>query len=228
MSDVFREVDEDLRNEQMTNLWRRFGPLAIGAAVLVVVGVAGFKGWNWYVTQQAEDAGLRYEQAVAASEDGNQAEGIRQMELIARSAPGAYPALAALEIAGLKAQAGDIDGAVAAYDAFAADSSNEQNLRNVATMQSAYYLLDTADTATIRARLEALASADGVWQAPAREIIALSLWKAASYSEAANMFREISSDFQAPRGVRQRALVMLNLIAPDEQADSVSGAEGSQ
>lgn len=228
MSDVFREVDEDLRNEQLTNLWRRFGALAIGAALLVVAGVAGFKGWTWYTNQQAEDAGLRYEQAVAASEDGNQAEGIRQMELIARSAPGGYPALAALEIAGLKAQAGDIDGAVAAYDAFAADSSNEQNLRNVAILQSAYYLLDTADTATIRTRLENLASSEGVWQASAREVIALSLWKAGSYAEAAGIFREISSDFQAPRGVRQRSLVMLNLIAPDEQAAGVSGAENNQ
>ncbi len=228
MSDVFREVDEDLRHEYLTGLWRRFGALAIGAAVLVVVGVAGYKGWNWYTTQQAEDAGLLYEQAVAASEDGNQAEGIRQMELVARSAPGGYPALAALEIAGLKAKAGDVEGAIAAYDAFAADSSNDQNLRNVAAMQAAYFLLDTADTATIRARLETLSSAGNVWRPTAREVIALSLWKAGNYSEAASIFRELSNDFQSPRGVRQRALVMLNLIAPDEQANGVSGAGSDQ
>ncbi len=228
MSDVFREVDEDLRHEHLTNLWRRFGLFAIGAAVLVVAGVAGFKGWTWYMTQQAEDAGLRYEQAVDASENGSQAEGIRQMELLAQSSSGGYPALAALEIAGLKAQAGDIEGAIAAYDAFAADSSNDQNLRNVATMQAAYYLLDTADTATIRARLETLASADNVWRPTAREVIALSLWKAGSYSEAANIYRELSNDFQSPRGVRQRALVMLNLIAPDEQASGGTGAGSNQ
>jgi len=228
MSDVFREVDEDLRNEHLTNLWRRFGPLAIGAAVLVVVGVAGYKGWTWYATQQAEDAGLRFEQAVAASEDGNQAEGIRQMELVARSAPGGYRALAALEIAGLKGQAGDIEGAVDDYDAFAADTSNDENLRNVATIQAAYFLLDTVDAATIRARLEILASDGNVWRPVAREIIALSLWKAGNYSEAANIFRELSNDFQSPRGVRQRALVMLNLIAPDEQASGVSGAGSNQ
>ena len=228
MSDVFREVDEDLRTEQMNSLWRRFGPLVIGAAVLVVVGVAGFKSWTWYQIQQAEEAGLRFEQAVEASENGNEAEGIRQMELLARSSPGGYPALAALEIAGLKAQAGDMEGAVAAYDAISANSSNDQLIRNLATLQAAHYLLDTADVAAIRARLDGLATGDSIWKSSARETIGLALWNAGSFSEAGNLFREITIDVQTPRGVRQRALVMLSLIAPEEQAAGISGTESNQ
>ena len=37
MSDIFREVDEDLRREQYKKLWERFGSYVIGLAVLIVV-----------------------------------------------------------------------------------------------------------------------------------------------------------------------------------------------
>lgn len=218
MSDVFREVDEELRSEQMKSLWDRFGPWLIGAAVLVVAIVATFRGWSWYSERGAAEAGVKFEQAAEAAAQGNEAEALRQMEGLRQSGPGGYPELAALEIAGLKAQTGDIEGAVADYDAFAANNSNDEDLRNVAALQAAFYLLDTADAATIRSRLDGLATSDTVWKSQALEIIALALWKAGELEDAGNIYREISADFQAPRGVRQRSAIVLNLMAPDIQA----------
>ncbi len=46
MSDIFREVDEDLRREQFKRLWDRFGTYVIGLAVLIVVVTAGYRGWD--------------------------------------------------------------------------------------------------------------------------------------------------------------------------------------
>ena len=51
MSDIFREVDEDLRREQYKRLWDRFGGYVIGLAVLIVVAVGGYKAWEWWETQ---------------------------------------------------------------------------------------------------------------------------------------------------------------------------------
>jgi len=41
VSDVFREVDEELRRDRLMALWKRFGPYLIGAAVALVLVVAG-------------------------------------------------------------------------------------------------------------------------------------------------------------------------------------------
>ena len=46
MSDIFREVDEDIRRDQIKKLWDRFGPYVLGLALLIVLGTAGYRGWG--------------------------------------------------------------------------------------------------------------------------------------------------------------------------------------
>ena len=55
-----REVDEAVRHDQYKQLWDRYGVYALGVAVLVVVGVAGYKGWNYWQEKRAQDAGSQF------------------------------------------------------------------------------------------------------------------------------------------------------------------------
>eukprot|EP01035_Chromulina_nebulosa_P068428 gene68428-93770_t len=48
-----REVNEELRSEQIRTAWKRFAPLIIGVAVLIVVGVAGSSLYQWWQTSQS-------------------------------------------------------------------------------------------------------------------------------------------------------------------------------
>ena len=43
---LFKEIDEDLRQQKYADLWKKYGKFVIGAAVALVVGVASLKGWE--------------------------------------------------------------------------------------------------------------------------------------------------------------------------------------
>jgi len=59
MSDdsFFREVNEELRQDQAKALWDRYGPAFIGLAVLVVLGTAAFVGWQYWTESKANKSG---------------------------------------------------------------------------------------------------------------------------------------------------------------------------
>src|SRR5688572_23023181 len=67
MSDVFKEVDEDLRREQLKSIWDRFGIYIIGAAVLIVVATGGYRLWEYWQDRKAEQEGDRFIEAMAAA-----------------------------------------------------------------------------------------------------------------------------------------------------------------
>ena len=46
MSDIFREIDEELRRENLLKLWSRYGSYIIAAAVLVVLIAGGIFAWR--------------------------------------------------------------------------------------------------------------------------------------------------------------------------------------
>src|SRR5215813_3364606 len=74
VADIFQEVDEEVRREQLKKLWDRYGIFAIGAAVLLVLAVAGWRGYEWWVSKQAAQLGDAFVAAVTLSDEGKHAE----------------------------------------------------------------------------------------------------------------------------------------------------------
>src|ERR1700760_4583524 len=107
MTDVFREVDEDIRREQIKRLWDRFGPYILGLAVLIIVGVAGYKTWEYWTQRQAQASGDKFIAAFDLSDQGKYPDSITALQAIAKDGTGAYPVLANFGIATAKAETGD-------------------------------------------------------------------------------------------------------------------------
>ncbi len=74
MSDIFNEVDEEVRREQLKKLWERYGNLIIAAAFLVVAGVAAWRGYEYWQARKAAEAGAVYESALKLSDEGKHTE----------------------------------------------------------------------------------------------------------------------------------------------------------
>jgi hypothetical protein len=68
MADIFDEVDEDLKRDQMQLLWARYGKIVMTAVAAVVLGVALRQGYVAWQTGQAETSATAYHQALK-SED---------------------------------------------------------------------------------------------------------------------------------------------------------------
>jgi hypothetical protein len=226
MADVFREVDEDLRREQLKKLWDRFAPYVIGLAVLIVVAVSGYKLWEWWQIHQAETSGDRFIAALDLSDAGKRADSIKALQAVAGEASGAYPVLARFRIASEKADDGDKTGAVADFDAIAARTDVPVDVRNMARLRAALILVDTASQSDINMRVGDLATVGSPWRHNAREILALAAWRAGDYANAKTYFDQVNADQEAPQDMRDRATVMLSLIAGKNPTTASTPAAG--
>ncbi len=224
MSDVFREVDEDLRREQLKRLWDRFAPYILGLAVLIVLGVSAYKIWEYVQRTQAEGSGDRFVAALNLADAGKTDEAVAALQAISKEGSGGYPVLAQFAVASQKADKGDTTGAVADFDALSTRAGVSDDIRNMARLRAAMLLVDSAPVADITKRVGDLAAVGNPWRHNAREAMALSAWHAGDLTGAQTYFQQINADQEAPSDMRQRAQVMLALIAVKKPATAPAAA----
>lgn len=213
MSDesLFREVDEEVRQEQFKKLWDRYGNALIGVCLLIVAGVAGFKGWQYWQLRQAEEAGSAFFEASKLATAGKIDDARKQFDGTGTTG---YAVLAGLRVAGALAGAGKVEEAVKAYDAIAADTSVAAPLRDLAQVRAAYALIDAAKADEVIRRVRSFDVAGGAWRHTAREIMALALWRAADYAGAGKQVAAILADPETPADMRQRMQTLSDLLLP--------------
>lgn len=211
---LFREVDEEVRKQQLEVLWKRWGNVIIAAAVLVFVGVAAFKGWQHYELKRAEAGAAAYFEAVQLADAGKAEEAAKKFAELSAGGHAGFALLAKMEEASALAAAGKTADAVKAYDAIAAQANLDSGTRNAMRIRAALLLLDSAPAAEITKRVGDLDTPENVWRNEAREILGLSAYRARDYLTADKLMNEILSDPEAPAGLRQRAQVMVSLLAP--------------
>ena len=214
MSDILREVDEELRRERYQKLWERYGIYVVGAALVLVVAVAGWRGWEWYQAREASIAGARFETALELDAAGKQSEAGEILTALTRDAPRGYRTLARFRTAAELSKRDHSAGA-AAYDVLADDTSVEAPFRDLARVRAALALVDTASASEIARRVDPLIAGNSAFKASAREILALSRFRAGERDAARRLFIEIMADPEAPPSLRSRAQLMLALLPVD-------------
>ena len=207
LSDIFDEVDEELRAERAQKLWQRYGGLVTGVLLLVIGGVAGWQGWQWWQTRQTLQASASYMEIQRATEAQGADYGAMagRFEALAATAPTGYRTLARLRAAALRAETGQVAEARAIWDAIAADTAADPLYRDLASLLWALHGVDTADPAQLNARLAPLAQPGGAWRASAREAQALVALRQGNTQQARDTLRALANDTTAPQGVRDRA-----------------------
>lgn len=211
---LIKEVDEDLRQEQLARLWQRHGGLVAGFAVLVVLAVAGWQVWNNWDQKQRKAASQSYAQAAALQEQGRKDEAAEVLTRLSVEGAKGYRLLAGLRLADMKQQAGEFAEAAKLYQRIAADSSVDQVYRDMATIRAGYLTVDSADPVALDKALEPLAAESSSWRHSAREIQALLALRRGDAARAGDLFAKIAEDAAAPQGVRGRAAEMLAATAP--------------
>jgi hypothetical protein len=141
---------------------------------------------------------------------------------LAEEGPPGYRVLARFQLAAAEAKAGDIDKAVADYDALAGDSSVDEIMRGHATLQAAALRLDKADYAEMERRLKDLAEGNSAWRFSARELLGLSAYRLNDMREAEKQFSALVGDQGTPPNLRERADMMLALIVGTPQSLSTT------
>ncbi|CCG42279.1 tetratricopeptide repeat protein [Magnetospirillum molischianum] len=206
---LIKEVDEDLRHEQLANLWKRHGILVVGFGVAAILAVAGWQGWRAWDGQQRKDSSQRFHEIASLLEQGKRDEAVDDLTRLASEGASGYRLLANLRLADLRQQQGDPAAAASIYRAVAADGSVAAVYRDMASIRAAYLTLDVTDPAQLDKAMEPLAVESSSWRHSAREIQALTALRRGDKVRAAELFSRLAEDAAAPEGMRTRAAEML-------------------
>lgn len=211
MGDIFREIDEELKQEDYLRLWKKYGNHVIAGVVVILLGIGGVYGWRQYQDQRRHEASNRYSQAQALAASDKREDAAALFAQVAEQFSGGYRILADLQRASLRGAAGDEVGAIAIYDRISADTSAAQETRDLATILYVLHSIDTprADRAALDTRLASLDTAEGPWRHSARELRALLAQKGGDVARAKALYTNLADDTQAPEGIRARAAEML-------------------
>lgn len=217
--DVFlREVDEEVRREQLYKLWQRYGLLIVAIAIAIVGGVGGVKWWQHRQASITEAAGDRYEAAARAASTGNPEDVVKAFSGIVGDAPKGYAILARLRIAGTLAASGKSTEALTHYDALANDTSADQVLRDYAALQAAMLRVDSADWDEMEKRLAPLLAATSPWRHMAREVRAFAAVKAGKTEEARKQLEALLGERTLPPSMTDRVQLLLTVLTDQDVA----------
>jgi hypothetical protein len=207
---IFAEIDEEVRRERLKQLWDRYGTYAVAAAVVIVLGIGGWRGYQWWEAREAARAGAAFEAAATLSEQDKHAEAEEAFAKIAAEAPAGYSILARFREAAALAQR-DPKAAVKIYDAIAADSRAGTGLRDLANLRAGMLLADTEPYEALQARLEPLTGAGRPFRHTARELLAFAAWRSNNSDAVKQWTSLIMSDAETPVSTRTRIEMLMAL-----------------
>lgn len=213
MSELFNEVDEEVRREQFKKLWDKYSIVFIALMVLVVAAAAGWQGYKYFQAQKAAAAGAAFEKAAELSEQDKHSEAEAAFTELAGKAPSGYRTLARLRAAA-EAAPRDAKAAAKMYDDIAADRSVGGEWQDLARIRAAGLLLDSASYADMQQRLESSAAPKSTFRHSAREMLALSAWRNNDMTAARKWLDAIGEDGETPPGLRSRAEALQALLPP--------------
>ena len=213
-----REVNEELRSEQMRKFWQRYGIVFIGAAALIVIGAAGAGIYDYWNSSKANASGDQFSAALKLVEEGKNDEALSAFAALETDGHGSYPVLAKFRAAAVHAEKGDAAAAITAFTALGNDRSVPDVFRDTAKLRAGWLMVDTATYDEVSALVEVLSSDTHSMRGSAREILGLSAYKHGDFAKAKQWFDLLANDAQTPRNVNSRVQILLDNIAASGKA----------
>lgn len=218
----YREVDEELRRDQLKTTWERFGTWIIAALVLFLLAVGGFLYWQH---RQQEQAGKTGEELTAIFDDvtAGKSKGVEpRLDAIAKNAGPGYRAAALLTKADLAVGQGNVAAAIAAFKQVAEDEALPAPYRELALIRQTAAEYDQLQPAVVIQRLQPLAVVGNPWFGSAGEMVALAYLKQQKNADAARIFAAMAKDQSIPASIRSRSVQMAGALGVDAVQQSAT------
>lgn len=190
---LLKEVDEEVRAEQLRSWWQRFGNWLVGAAILVVLATVGHEVWQGQKHQAGEQATEAMLKAAELQQQNRSGDAAQLLE--ETSATGAMAILLKLQQAEHLMAAGQKEEATALLT----EVSNQTELpafQHYARMQLGNDLNTSPDNPLYHT---------------AREMEAMRLATAGKKEEARDMLEKLAQNPTTPPSITQRAEQLLRI-----------------
>ncbi len=221
---LLREVEEELRREQMQKLWERYNGVILAGAALIVLAVGGYKYMEGRRITDAEARGAEFSAAVQLNDSKKTDEAIAAFEKIASGGQSGFASLAKLHIAGAHLKAGKTAEAVAAFERLTNDGNADQLLKNYAQLQIASLKMADGNFSDMQNRLAPLTVESSPYKTTANELLGLAAFKAGNFEVARKHLEPLLIDPAASQAIQERIKVVLGEIAAKEMAATTPAA----
>lgn len=210
---LLREVVEDVKSEQMRQMWNKYGLLIIIAVALILTAAISFESLkNWQIKKN-QDLSNAYSIALSLQNQGRLDESLEIYTTLAEKASGIYADIAKMQIANVYLEQGKKDGAFDVLQALIDNKSTLPQMRNIAALKLASYKLDTdAPAAEISALLQPLLANDNNSDI-ATELMAMLFIREHNISQAKTEYEKIAASASASDALKARAQDMINLLS---------------
>lgn len=220
-----REVDDELRRDQLVSVWERFGRWIIAGIVAALALFAGILWWQHHREVVAGEEGERLQQAYDALGAQQPAKAGPILADLAQSHRDGYRALALFTQADLLLQKNDLKGAAAKFGAIASDTGLASPFRDLALIRQTSAEFDTIKPAVVVERLRPLAAKGSPWLGSAGELVAIAYIREGRTDLAGTLFGQIAADPNVPPTLRQRAVQMAGTMASPAASDAAQSSQ---
>ena len=220
MSDIFREVEEEVRREHYQKLWKKYGNFAIAAAALIVIGVAGYQIWQAWDRSHREEASRQFHAAEQLADAGRLAEAETAFAKLTQDAPEGYATLSKFHQAAIMLATGKRDQALALYGQLA--QLKDSNLAGVARLRIAWAQAEYTPREQLEKTLAPLMAPDSPWRHAALEVLAYTDLRAGRREIAVQQYEKLAADTKAPQGVRDRSNAMAEFLKANPSVNAIT------
>lgn len=200
-----REVDENLRQDQLRDFFKTYGAWVVVAVVLLLAASGGL---IWWKQHSATVAGEQVEKLAQIYKDigtGDLAHAPQQLDAVSDSSSKAVRASAQFAKAAVALQQGNTNAATATYKALANDNGLPAPYRDAALIRQTALEFDALKPQDVISRLAPLAKPGAPWFGSAGEMSAMAMLKQGNQHEAGQMFAAMARDTTVPEAIRARA-----------------------
>jgi len=212
LGDIFNEVDEDVRRDQIIRLWRRYGKYFVALLALVIVGTGTNVAWNHFKTQRMMADGSRFAAAMGLAQIGQYEQAVRSFSDLAAESGVGYSQLAQLQKAAALIALDNYAEAISIYDDLAALSSTDIIVADLATILAGLHRIDNGREDEAAITLLKISESNGPWRHVAREMRAMAVLKSGDKKSSHEILTSLVEDPTSPSGVRSRAIEVLGTL----------------
>lgn len=211
VTDVFEQVEEEIRSERLKRLARNWLPVVGGILLVALVAALAWWGWQSFQTSRAHAGSVAYQRGLEALQSGDAAGAESAFAEAEQKGNGAYKALALQQRAGIAVAANRIPDAVALFDQ-AAKANGDPIMADPARFKAALLLMDSAPLEEIETRLEPLTDENRPMRPFAQEALGLARLQHNKPAEAREVFVLLTLGQDVPDSIRQRAQAAIGMI----------------
>lgn len=211
---LLKEIEADVKNEQLKSLWDKYGLLIIllvALALTAAVSYETFKSWSNKRTQELSNA---YAVAVSLENQGRLDDSLQIFDNLAKSRHDVYADAAKLQIANIYFEQNKAEEAMMVLDQLAHARGANPQMRDIAAIKLASFKLDSkAPAKEIRDLLEPLTTKDSNWVNIAHELLAMLAIREGDMEGAKTEYEKIVNAANVQDSLKARARDMITIIS---------------